>query len=229
MTKYEDHPDGTMDIYEDGRFIETVSQPPLMAERQAAWRKETTKAEMLNVCKKSFADGFYKDCPELFESDLATVEEFSGDLSPADRLWIKNTRRQLNQEKKTAKVCSLANRLSADMDRKSAFKEAWRIVKVGGAKFSVSGVTFGRRQDALRRLARYEPKDIHAVLVPEPGNRFDPEAVSVRVLVQGSPAPYTLGYVPASQTQLAKVLLGRVPCLSIIGNDLLGARLSIAV
>jgi hypothetical protein len=126
-------------------------------------------------------------------------------------------------------VCSLANRISANMDRKAAFKEAWRLAKAGEYHVPVNGVTFGKCQEALRRLACYQPKDIHVLLIPEPDNRFDPAAVSVQVLVQGSPAMYKLGYVPASQTKLIQVFLGRVPHLSIIGGDLLGARLSIAV
>jgi hypothetical protein len=126
-------------------------------------------------------------------------------------------------------VCGLGNRLSSCMERKAAFKEAWRLAKKGEVQFTVSGVTFGSRQKALARLTQYSQKDIHAVLVPEPENRFDPNAVAVKVLVQGSPATYKLGYVPTSQTKIVKAFLGRVPHLSVVGGDLLGARLSIAV
>jgi hypothetical protein len=126
-------------------------------------------------------------------------------------------------------VCALGNKLSSGMDRKAAFKEAWRLAKIGEVKFVVNGVSFGNRQEALRRLTQYHPKDIHAVLVPEPSNRFDPNAIAVKVLVQGSPAVYTLGYVPKQNAKTVKAFLGRVPQLSIVGNDLFGARLSIAV
>jgi hypothetical protein len=125
-------------------------------------------------------------------------------------------------------VCSLANRLSSGMDHKAAFKTAWRLAKAGEARFAVKGVASGSRQEALRRLAGYRPKDIHAVLVPEE-NVYDKNAIAVQILVQGSPATYKLGYIPASQTAIAKALLGRVPHLSIVGGDLLGARLSIDV
>jgi hypothetical protein len=129
---------------------------------------------------------------------------------------------------KKSTVFTLANRLSAGMDRKAAFKEAWKLARAGEARFVVKGVVAGRRQEALRRLTRYQPKDIHAVLVPE-DNPYDKNAIAVKVLVQGSPATYKLGYISASQTKLAKAFLGRVPQLSITGGDLLGARISIAV
>jgi hypothetical protein len=117
----------------------------------------------------------------------------------------------------------------AGMERKAAFKKAWRLVKAGEVRLTVNSVTFGSRQKAPVKLARYKPKDIHILLVPEPENHLDPNAVAVKVLVQGSQATYKLGYVSASQTKIAKAFLGRVPYLSIVGSDLLGARLSIAV
>jgi hypothetical protein len=143
--------------------------------------------------------------------------------------WTEKKDGQEPKKVSHSTVCGLGNRLSSCMERKAAFKEAWRLAKAGKVQFAVSGVTFGSRQKALARLAQYSPKDIHAVLVPEPENRFDPNAVAVKVLVQGSPAAYKLGYVPASQTKIIKAFLGRVPHLSVVGGDLLGAKLSIAV
>jgi hypothetical protein len=42
----------------------------------------------------------------------------------------------------------------------------------------VKAVSFGHRQEALRRLARYNPAYVRAVLVPEPENPADPAAVA---------------------------------------------------
>jgi hypothetical protein len=55
-----------------------------------------------------------------------------------------------------SKVMSLGNRLAPRMDgdRKAAFVQAWRIVKAGGLELAVKGVSFGSRQEALRRLGR---------------------------------------------------------------------------
>ena len=52
------------------------------------------------------------------------------------------------------------------MPRKEAFIAAWDIVKADMVKVPVAGVTFNNRQEALRRLHNYEPKDIHVLLVP---------------------------------------------------------------
>ncbi|GHU81789.1 hypothetical protein FACS189468_5050 [Spirochaetia bacterium] len=87
-----------------------------------------------------------------------------------------------------------------DGDRKAAFVQAWIIVKAGGLTLPVRGVSFGNRQEALRRLARYNPADVRAVLVPEPSNPVDPAAVAVMVGVQGGRGLYRLGYVLAANT-----------------------------
>ena len=52
-------------------------------------------------------------------------------------------------------------------------------MKVGGLELAVKGVTFGNRQEALKRLAAYSPELVQAVLVAEPTNPVDPAAVAV--------------------------------------------------
>jgi hypothetical protein len=61
-----------------------------------------------------------------------------------------------------AKVMTLGNRLAPRMgdDRRAAFIQAWAIVKAGGLTPRVRGVSFGSRQEALRRLAVYAPEQI---------------------------------------------------------------------
>jgi hypothetical protein len=81
-----------------------------------------------------------------------------------------------------SKAMTLGNKLAPRMgDRRAAFVQAWAIVKAGGLELAVRGVSFGNRQEALRRLAAYNPADVRAVLVPEPENPADPQAVAVMV------------------------------------------------
>jgi hypothetical protein len=128
-----------------------------------------------------------------------------------------------------AKVCGIANRMPRTVSRKEAFKEAWRIVKNGGFTVPVAGVTFHERQEALKRLAQYDPKDIHAVLVPECDNPHDSNAIAVKVLVNGAKGIYRLGYIPRCETAAVKPFIGRVPELKILAGDIRGARIRIAV
>ena len=140
-----------------------------------------------------------------------------------------------NREMKS-KVLSLGNRLSSRMDRREAFVKAWAIVKAGGLELAVKGVSFGNRQEALKRLASYAPDQIKAVLVPEPSNPADPAAVAVMVGVQGGRGLYRLGYVPANMAAVASVLGAKLPALHIVSGTwgwaektTYGARVALAV
>jgi hypothetical protein len=136
-----------------------------------------------------------------------------------------------NSELKS-KVVTLGNKLAPRMsrDRRAAFILAWQIVKAGSVELKVAGVTFGNRQEALRRLARYNPASIRAVLVPEPENPVDPAAVAVMVGVQGSRGLYRLGYVPRNLAPVAAALGGRLPRLRLVeGEYSRGARVRLAV
>jgi hypothetical protein len=135
-----------------------------------------------------------------------------------------------NSELKS-KVMTLGNRLAPRMgDRKAAFVEAWAIVRKGEVELAVRGVSFGTRQEALRRLARYNPAQVRAVLVPEPENPADPQAVAVMVGVQGGKGLYRLGYVARNLAPVAAVLRGQLPRLRLVeGEYSRGARLTLAV
>jgi hypothetical protein len=135
-----------------------------------------------------------------------------------------------NSELKS-KVMTLGNKLAPRMgDRRAAFVEAWAVVKAGGLEVAVRGVSFGNRQEALRRLARYNPADVRAVLVPEPENPADPRALAVMVGVQGGRGLYRLGYVPRNLTPVAAVLRGQLPRLRLVEGEYgRGARLTLAV
>jgi hypothetical protein len=136
-----------------------------------------------------------------------------------------------NSELKS-KVMTLGNRLALRMggDRRAAFVEAWAIVKNGGLELAVKGVSFGNRQEAFRRLARYNPAAIRAVLVPEPSNPADPQAVAVMVGVQNGRGFYRLDYVPRNMAPAVAVLGGQLPRLRLVeGEYSRGARVALAV
>ncbi|GHV89290.1 hypothetical protein AGMMS50267_16500 [Spirochaetia bacterium] len=133
-------------------------------------------------------------------------------------------------ENMKSKVMTLGNKLAPRMggDRKAAFVEAWSIVKAGGLGLAVKGVSFGNRQEALRRLASYRPQDVRAVLVPEPSNPIDPAAVAVMVGVQRGRGLYRLGYVPREAALVVTVLRG-LPSLHLVDGTTRGARLVLGV
>jgi hypothetical protein len=129
-----------------------------------------------------------------------------------------------------SKVMSLGNRLAVrlDGDRSAAFVRAWQIVKAGGLELAVRGVMRGSRQEALRRLAKYEPANVRAFIMPEPENPADRNAMAVMVMVQSGRGVYKLGYVPANSTATAAAIRSKAS-IKVIGCDIRGARLTLAV
>jgi len=126
-----------------------------------------------------------------------------------------------------SKVMTLGNKLAAEgQDRSAAFMRAWGIVKAGGLELTVRGTSFGNRQEALRRLAAYDPSQVRAWLAPEPENRADPSAVAVMVMVQGGRGCYRLGYLPKGQAAVASAF--RVVSLRVLGGNIRGARVSLS-
>ena len=130
-----------------------------------------------------------------------------------------------------SKIMSLGNRLAAKgRNRSSAFIQAWAIVRAGGLVLAVKGITFGNRQEALRRLATYNPSQVRTWLVPEPENKQDPEAIAVMVGVQNGRGLYRLGYIPSDMTMVISALRGQLPALRVVsGLNIYGARLALAV
>jgi len=128
-----------------------------------------------------------------------------------------------------SKVMTLGNKLTAETgNRAAAFIKAWEIVRAGAVEMTVRGVSFGTRQEALRRLARYNPAAVRAFIMPEPENTADPAALAVMVMVQGGRGVYRLGYIPREMTGIARALKSR-PALRVITGDINGARLRLGV
>ena len=129
----------------------------------------------------------------------------------------------------SSRVCSIANRLASETgSRSAAFVQAWAIVKGGGVEMAVKGVSFGRRQEALRRLAGYDPSVVKAFLVPEAGNPADSQAVAILVMVQGGRGAYRIGYVPREQTALVRALRNNRPSIRVVTGNMNGARIRLA-
>jgi hypothetical protein len=136
----------------------------------------------------------------------------------------------MTNSKLKSKVMTLGNKLAHRTgDRSAAFVQAWAIVKAGGLELAVRGVSFGNRQEALKRLAGYAPDQVRAVLVPEPENQADPAAVAVMVGVNGGKGLYRLGYVPRNLAPVAAALGGQFPRFRLVNGDIRGARLFMAV
>jgi len=142
-----------------------------------------------------------------------------------------------NRELKS-KAVSLGNRLAPRMDgnKSAAFIRAWQIVKAGGLELAVKGVTFGNRQEALKRLASYRPERIRAVLVPEPTNPADPAAVAVMVGVQGGKGLFRLGYVPRNMAAAVSAMRDQLPAMRVVsgswdwyGKTTYGARVALGI
>jgi hypothetical protein len=131
-----------------------------------------------------------------------------------------------NRELKS-KVMGLGNRLSSRMDRHEAFTRAWQIVKAGGLEIAVKGTSFGTRQTALKRLAKYSSEQVKVFIVPEPENKIDNRAAAVMVGVQNGRGLYRMGYLPKELAPAARSM--RAAGLRIIGDDVRGARLALAV
>ena len=125
-----------------------------------------------------------------------------------------------------SKVMSLGNRLAVRMGRREAFIQAWAIVKAGSVELAIRGVSFGSRQEALRRLARYSAADVRAFIVPEPDNKADRKAAAVLVGVQNGKGLYCLGFLPREYAPAAAAF--RVSGFRILEGETRGARITLA-
>ncbi len=61
-----------------------------------------------------------------------------------------------------------------------AFRKAWRRVKLT-MSIRVVGVSFENRQERLHFLKQFKPEDLTVTLEREPENKFDANAIRIRV------------------------------------------------
>jgi hypothetical protein len=125
-------------------------------------------------------------------------------------------------------ACKIANRISRDVSRHDAFVQAWAIVKAGAVEVKAAGTSFGRRPEALIRLASYSPALVRAFLVPEPENPADPAALKVMAGVQGGRGFYCMGYIPREAVPVVAALRA-LPAVRVVGDTVKGLRLRLAV
>jgi hypothetical protein len=132
-----------------------------------------------------------------------------------------------NSELKS-KVMSLGNRLAPRRggDRRAAFVEAWAIVKAGGLELAVRGVSFGRRPEALTRLASYSPAQVRAFIVPKPENPADPAALKIMAGVQGGRGYFCMGYIPREAVPVVAALR-TLPAVRVVGDTVKGLRFAV--
>ncbi len=100
--------------------------------------------------------------------------------------------------KRTAhsKVMTIANRLvKQGYNRANAMVKAWVLVKMPSVLTKVSGVTYGKRQQAIEHLTHYCPENIRISLYRDRTNAYDSNAIAVIATVRGK-GSYTMGYLP---------------------------------
>ncbi|MBX6395796.1 MAG: HIRAN domain-containing protein, partial [Alicyclobacillaceae bacterium] len=93
-------------------------------------------------------------------------------------------------------------------------------------------VTFGRRQEAIERLLRYDVRRVVFTLRRE-ANRFDQNAVAVDVTVIGK-GTVQIGYLPRTVAQLLAHAIDKGCCpvvydWQVIGEQTHGLRLSLSL
>ncbi|MGO4887996.1 HIRAN domain-containing protein [Anaerobacillus sp. MEB173] len=102
-------------------------------------------------------------------------------------------REQLRIIRSKVMTIAAALRKIHQWDKSRSLQRAWRMVKQQYYT-KVVGVIFGRRQEAIKRLEKYDPRRIKVTLQHEPENKYDPNAVAVIVTVIGK-GSYRVGYV----------------------------------
>lgn len=109
-------------------------------------------------------------------------------------------------------VMYMANQLVKKLGCLSAaLKRAWQLVKAKKMFCKVAGVTFNRRQEALKRLENYirQGAEVKTTLEREHNNKYDNAAIRIMVSVNGS-AKYHLGYIPADLAAVLAPLMDKV-------------------
>jgi ADP-ribosylglycohydrolase len=108
---------------------------------------------------------------------------------------------------KHSKVMTIANSLVAQgIGRSAAMSKAWTLIKLAAVETKAAGVTHGKRQKALERLARYPKDRVNVTLERDRENAHDRNAVAVVAAVEGKGA-YVVGYLPRTLAAFVAPLL----------------------
>lgn len=171
-----------------------------------SWWKATLTAEKLNPPKKTEYKGH----------DNAAINEIHANANLSREEKIALAKKILNGEtikpitKKNdtkSKVCVIANKLIKEgLKRSAAFVKAWGIVKTATLQVKVAGVSFGNRQEALKRLKQYEAENINISLEREATNEYDNNAIAIIATVKDK-GSYKMGYIPKTLSKLISPLI----------------------
>ncbi|MCI9369733.1 MAG: hypothetical protein HFH65_05335 [Lachnospiraceae bacterium] len=135
-------------------------------------------------------------------------------------------------------VCTMANELrKTGYSLSQAFRKAWKRVKLS-MTIRAAGTTFENRQQCLKFLKQFQPKDLSVTLEREANNRYDSSAIKIVAHIRPLSKKTVIGYVPKGLSkELSKVIdTGiqiKATLIQIIGGysykETLGALINIAV
>jgi hypothetical protein len=172
-----------------------------------SWWKATLTNEKLNPPKK--AEYIGHENPAINEIAQNTTLTRDEKLALARKILNGETVKPIEKKKNetTSKVCVIANELIRQgTNPSSAFKKSWEMVKKQSIELKVAGVSFGNRQEALKRLKQYDVDKIKIQLEREATNEHDKNAIQVVVSVKDK-GNYIIGYIPKTLAQLLAPLI----------------------
>lgn len=100
----------------------------------------------------------------------------------------------------------MANELhKAGYNLSRAFKKAWRTAK--GTAIKAAGVTYEGRQEVLKYLSQFRPKNLTVTLERDTSNTYDRNAIRIVVHIPYLKKKAKIGYVPkAYSSEIAKLM-----------------------
>lgn len=135
-------------------------------------------------------------------------------------------------------VCTMANELrKTGYSLSQAFRKAWKRVKLS-MTIRAAGTTFENRQQCLKFLKQFQPKDLSVTLEREEDNRYDSSAIKIVAHIHSLSKKTVIGYIPKEfARELAKVIdrgiQVKANLIQIIGGysykESLGALINIAI
>ena len=144
--------------------------------------------------------------------------------------------KQITRIRKT--VCTMANELrKTGYSLSQAFRKAWKRVKLS-MTVRAAGTTFENRQQCLKFLKQFQPKDLSVTLEREADNRYNSSAIKIVAHIRPLLKKTVIGYVPKGLSkELAKVIdTGiqiKATLIQIIGGysykETLGALINIVI
>ena len=113
--------------------------------------------------------------------------------------------KQITRIRKT--VCTMANELrKTGYSLSQAFRKAWKRVKLS-MTVRAAGTTFENRQQCLKFLKQFQPKDLSVTLEREADNRYNSSAIKIVAHIRPLLKKTVIGYVPKGLSkELAKVI-----------------------